>query len=100
MKNIRRLSFVIIASFVFALAAFAAPAVKDTFSPAVKAAKVQTASTTTNPIDFTDLRVSVTTETFQLEGKSTYALSTCPATFTPIANTIDRFQPLLQPPIY
>lgn len=98
MKNIRRLSLVIIAGFVFAMGVFAAPpAVKDG-QPSVSATKARTAVVITN-IDAVDLQqVAEVEQVVELNGRSTYALSRCPATFTPIANTIDRFPPLLQPP--
>lgn len=104
MKSIRRLSLVIIASFVFAMGVFAAPPVSQDAQPNAASAKAKTVTVTTekktNVSDFADVNtLGVTEEAVELTGRSTYALSTCPPTFTPIANTIDRFPPITQPPI-
>ena len=103
MKPIRRLSLVIIASFVFAMCAFAAPPASQDVRPSVASAQAKTAAITTTVStvsDFADLNVAIVAEAVELNGRSTYALSTCPATFTPIANTIDRFAPATPVPLY
>ena len=98
MKNIRRLSLVVIASFVFSMCVFAAPAEQ------VQPANTATSEKSNTPVtvtatDIADRSVNAVEQVTQLHGQSTYALSTCPPTFTPIANTIERAQPETPPPI-
>lgn len=95
----KRIALLLVASLMFASVTFAVPVLNDQSTTESVSAKAEKASPMVTVTVLTDRSVSQPVTIEQLAGRSTYALSRCAPTFTPITNTIARRKPLLQPPV-